>query len=302
MGIVILLGALALIGVLVTGQNSIPSKNTASLANAAGSSSTTVAFSMPSSCHSVGSLPDPNCTPGAANSDVTQANIQSTICVSGYTATIRPPTSYTNNLKQQSIRLYGYTDANLSDYEEDHLIALEIGGNPIAVANLWAEPHYGQYTSFDKDSFENYLHSQVCGGRMTLAEAQHEMATNWVQYWLESRGAAASSTTTTQQTSSWANGQIAATVAFGSDPIGRGNTQTITITASDSQGPLLSTAVSVHVVYASLQTTRDLSCNTSSTGSCSVSWQIGDTSTPGTFAVTVTIDGATFQSSFQVIA
>ncbi|MGW4529241.1 hypothetical protein [Amycolatopsis sp. NPDC004378] len=35
-------------------------------------------------------LPDPACTPGALNPDVTQASIGSTICVSGWTATIRP--------------------------------------------------------------------------------------------------------------------------------------------------------------------------------------------------------------------
>ena len=35
-------------------------------------------------------------TPGVLNPDVTQANIDSTICVHGWTRTIRPPTSYTN--------------------------------------------------------------------------------------------------------------------------------------------------------------------------------------------------------------
>jgi hypothetical protein len=43
--------------------------------------------------------PDPELTPGATNSNVTQANIQETICKSGWTDTIRPPTSFTNNLK-----------------------------------------------------------------------------------------------------------------------------------------------------------------------------------------------------------
>ncbi|MEU1596054.1 hypothetical protein ABZ468_25155 [Streptomyces sp. NPDC005708] len=38
-------------------------------------------------------LLDSSCTPGAYNPDVTQSNIHSTICVSGWTATVRPPTS-----------------------------------------------------------------------------------------------------------------------------------------------------------------------------------------------------------------
>ncbi len=171
-------------------QTNATSSSSVSSSTSSSSSSftTSAAFTMPSSCHSVNGLPDPACTPGATNPDVTQANIQSTICVSGYTASIRPPTSYTNPLKQQSIRLYGYADTNMSDYEEDHLISLEIGGSPAAVQNLWAEPHNGTYGSFVKDGFENHLHSQVCNGAMTLAEAQREISTNWVQSYLAWKG------------------------------------------------------------------------------------------------------------------
>jgi hypothetical protein len=135
-------------------------------------------------CHSVGGLPDLSCTPGAADPRVSQSNIETTICVSGYTDTVRPPTSYTNNLKVKSIQSYGYSDTNMSDYEEDHLIPLEVGGSPTSVSNLWAEPHYGNFTFIMKDGFENYLHRQVCGGQMTLALAQMEISTNWVQYWI----------------------------------------------------------------------------------------------------------------------
>jgi hypothetical protein len=46
-------------------------------------------------------LPDSSCTPGSYNPDVTQSNIHSTICVSGWTDTVRPSTSYTNPLKAQ---------------------------------------------------------------------------------------------------------------------------------------------------------------------------------------------------------
>jgi hypothetical protein len=148
------------------------------------STASSTAPTMPGACHSTGGLPDPNCTPGATNPGVTQDNIQSTICVSGYTATIRPPASYTNPLKVQSVHDYGYNDTNVSDYEEDHLIPLEVGGDPTSALNLWAQPRYGTYAAQDKDGFENYLHAQVCSGGMTLAEAQHEIATDWVRYWM----------------------------------------------------------------------------------------------------------------------
>lgn len=50
-------------------------------------------------------LPDPACTPGAIDPAVTQANISSTICRSGYTSTVRPPASDTGRWK---IRTYLY--------------------------------------------------------------------------------------------------------------------------------------------------------------------------------------------------
>lgn len=132
--------------------------------------------SSSSLCHSINGLPDSVCTPGIANPNVTQSNIQSTICVSGYTTSIRPSTSYTNNLKTEQIKEYGYSDTNLSDYEEDHLIPLEVGGDPTNPKNLW--PEYGKIPN-PKDSIENLCHSRVCSGQITLAEAQREIATNW---------------------------------------------------------------------------------------------------------------------------
>lgn len=127
-------------------------------------------------CHEKNGLPDPVCTPGSVNLIVTQANINSTICTSGYTKTIRPPSSYTQSLKRQQIIAYGYLDKNLSDYEEDHLISLELGGNPTDPKNLWPEP--GASPNL-KDSIENICHEKVCTGQISLQEAQKEIATNW---------------------------------------------------------------------------------------------------------------------------
>lgn len=67
-------------------------------------------------------LPNPRLTPGATNPAVTQADIHSTICVRGYTRTIRPPERYTERLKRHQIRAYGYRDREIWHYEEDHLL------------------------------------------------------------------------------------------------------------------------------------------------------------------------------------
>lgn len=128
-------------------------------------------------------LPDPSCTPGVLNPDVTQDTIDSTICVSGWTSTIRPSTSYTNKLKAQGIIDYGYTDTSMSDYEEDHFVPLELGGSPTDPGNLWPEPHYdtngSSDTSYTKDGVETKLKNAVCKGTVTLADAQNAIMTDW---------------------------------------------------------------------------------------------------------------------------
>jgi hypothetical protein len=138
---------------------------------------------IPSACHILnGGLPDPKCTPGSINPSVTHDNIKNTICLPGYSRTIRPPVSYTTPLKIKLMQSYGFTDSR-SNYELDHLISLEIGGNPKDVRNLWPEPGYGQYNFHIKDRFENYLHKQVCNGATSLSNAQKEIATDWISSW-----------------------------------------------------------------------------------------------------------------------
>ncbi len=134
-----------------------------------------------SGCVSQNGLPDKDCTPGVIDLGVTQANIQSTICKSGYTKTVRPPVSYTDPLKVKQIEEYGYSDINTKDYEEDHLISLELGGSPTSEQNLWPEPYNITLGAREKDKVENYLHKQVCDGIITLDEAQKEIAGNWTQ-------------------------------------------------------------------------------------------------------------------------
>ena len=126
-------------------------------------------------------LPKAALQPGANNPDVTQDNIQTTICVSGYTSKIRPPVSYTDALKKQQIPQYGYTDTNLADYEEDHLIALEDGGHPTDPHNLWPQPrHTEPWNASFKDTLENVLHGMVCAGQLPLDTARKALATDWV--------------------------------------------------------------------------------------------------------------------------
>jgi hypothetical protein len=112
----------------------------------------------------------PVLTPGALNPNVTQANIHETICVRGWTKTVRPPVEYTNALKVEQMRKYGER-GDPSDYQEDHLISLELGGDPRDPRNLWPEPYP---RAAKVDTIENELNAQVCSGELSLADAQRK--------------------------------------------------------------------------------------------------------------------------------
>ena len=107
-------------------------------------------------------------TPGVLNPAVTQATIGATVCKRGWTRTVRPPVSYTNALKARQLRQYGLRGPP-SAFQEDHLISLELGGNPTDPRNLWPEP-YPRAAAVDR--IENELNARVCAGSLTLADAQ----------------------------------------------------------------------------------------------------------------------------------
>ena len=137
----------------------------------------------PGSCRATGQgfymSPDLRCTPGALNPAVRQATIDQTICVPGYTKTIRPSESVTEPEKLASMAAYGVGGRSPHDFEYDHLVSLELGGAVNDPRNLWPEP---PASPNPKDSVENELHHLVCEGQMPLAQAQHIIATDWVTY------------------------------------------------------------------------------------------------------------------------
>lgn len=134
-------------------------------------------------CTALNGRADVRCTPGAFNPSVTQATINSTICVSGWTATVRPPSSYTTGLKDQQKPEYGEANVSDSNLEEDHLVPLELGGAPRDPNNLWPEPRASISSAGQgaetKDSEENSLKKQVCTGQITLAAARQKILADW---------------------------------------------------------------------------------------------------------------------------
>ena len=120
-------------------------------------------------CHAAG------VTYCALNPAVTEATIRSTICVSGWTATIRPSESYTEQLKLQQMSTEGLPGGP-SDYEEDHRMPLELGGAPRDPTNLSPESHASSYA---KDAAENAAKREVCDGA-DLRTVQAEFVATWL--------------------------------------------------------------------------------------------------------------------------
>jgi hypothetical protein len=106
------------------------------------------------------------------NPTVTQDNIHKTICVRGYTKTIRPSVSYTNNLKYKELAAIGLSKSSAPLYELDHQIPLEVGGNPTDPTNLHIQLWNGPTGAHAKDAIENLYHTKVCNGNISLRDAQ----------------------------------------------------------------------------------------------------------------------------------
>jgi hypothetical protein len=130
--------------------------------------------------------PDPACTPGAIFPDVTATQV----CVPGYARSVRDMSVET---KRQIYAEYGlgYPQAP-GAYEVDHLVSLELAGSN-DIANLWPEAAQPTPGFHQKDGFEDWLHDQVCSGAISLADAQTEIATDWLTYWTAAGSPRASS-------------------------------------------------------------------------------------------------------------
>lgn len=186
--VVVIIGVLVVVAIAASRGNTNNSPNTAALPSATGSAdgASPVPVGSPAAigqrtksegCVINGPLQDRACTPGAILPEATKEKI----CVPGYAKAVR---NVPEAEKNQVYAEYGISSRKPGQYEVDHLISLELGGSN-DIANLWpeaAEPRPGFH---EKDRYENFAHSQVCKGEITLQEAQRRIATDWLAYWNE---------------------------------------------------------------------------------------------------------------------
>lgn len=121
-------------------------------------------------------LPDPASTPGKVNPAVTLATQAVTICKANWTATVRPPVSYTDRLRAERTP----PGRRPSEGELDHRLSIEDGGSPDDPTNLWWQAYDDHYGARVKDVLETRLHRLVCEGQLTLDEARAALLGNWL--------------------------------------------------------------------------------------------------------------------------
>lgn len=114
------------------------------------------------------------------NADVTSTSLNRTICVSGYTKTVRPSTSFTNAMKKRLMLADGLDyDTERANYELDHIIPLALGGHPRNPQNLVLQDWEGDDGAKRKDRLEVKLQCLVCSGELPLEIAQDIIWKDW---------------------------------------------------------------------------------------------------------------------------
>jgi hypothetical protein len=117
------------------------------------------------------SIPDSRLTPGA-----TLLVSRPALCAQPNTKNKVVPVATRRRVFEE----YGISDADPRLYEVDYLVTPALGGAD-DIHNLW--PHSYSATVWNahvKDALEDHLRDMVCQGSLDLAEAQREIAANWI--------------------------------------------------------------------------------------------------------------------------
>jgi len=111
-------------------------------------------------------LPDSRVTPGAIETSDTGVVCHRT------TIALR---HVTPAMHKAIFAEYGVPYVQHAQYEDDHLISLELGGKNDN-SNRWPQPYPAAYS---KDSVENLAHRLACSGKIELRYIQRQIAQDW---------------------------------------------------------------------------------------------------------------------------
>jgi hypothetical protein len=227
-----------------------------------------------------GFLPDPAKTPGVALPGVTAADVLRP----GYAKSIR---DVAEAEKARVFAEYEIREHQPGEYEIDHLISLELGGSN-DIKNLWPEPYHGAWNAHMKDRLEGVLHQMVRDGRISLAQAQHEEATNWIvayKHYVVGENAPPGPATTRSTHDDAPNGDLTFVTVRGASP---GGNASVTIHAEPG--------ATCSIIYTTPAGTKSNASGLSSKtadaqGVVSWTWLIGPNTKPGTGTITVECNG-----------
>jgi hypothetical protein len=112
-------------------------------------------------------------------------NLAATICKPLWTRGIRPPIAWTDALKLSFVSDKGISPSDISKYELDHRMPLELGGAPGSPAPLltWENVNLSLESPASpnpKDADENFLKNEVCANRLTLTQARQRLIDKWL--------------------------------------------------------------------------------------------------------------------------
>lgn len=130
-----------------------------------------VSSSRPS-LEEVRAVPDPAITPGATL-PVTRADV----CAADVVESVRiVPVA----VAHQVFAAYGIRQPEPRAWEVDYLITPALGGSD-SIRNFWPQPYRNTvWNAHVKDALEDHLRQLVCTGELDLAEAQAEIARDWI--------------------------------------------------------------------------------------------------------------------------
>jgi hypothetical protein len=84
------------------------------------------------------------------------------------------------SLEQEVFKEYGVPASSKKDYELDYLITPALGGAD-SIQNLWPQSYSSTWNARVKDQLEDHLHEMVCQGKVQLATAQNDIASDWIE-------------------------------------------------------------------------------------------------------------------------
>ena len=113
----------------------------------------------------------------ALNPEVTQATINETICAPGYTYTVRPSWYDSAKLKQQLLKDARRDLAQRTQVPTGITSSRSASAGPRPIRQTCSFQPWEE--AYRKDRVEIQARRCVCAGKATLAEAQHDLATDW---------------------------------------------------------------------------------------------------------------------------